>query len=116
MTFSEFIGLKGGLHTEKQNKDFADLSSVVAADSVDWRKKSGIVNEVQNQQQCGSCWAFSTTASVESRHAISSGTLLKLAEQQLVDCDTNQDQGCNGGLMDNAFTYLESNKFMLESD
>jgi len=56
-------------------------------ESVDWRTK-GVVNPVQNQGQCGSCWAFSSTAAVESAHAIKTGNLLKLAEQQLVDCST----------------------------
>jgi len=116
MTYKEFIGLKGGFVETNREKDYADLKDFIAAADVDWRQKTGIVNPVQDQQQCGSCWAFSATAAVESRHAISSGTLLKLAEQQLVDCDRDQDQGCNGGLMDNAFTYLETNKFELESD
>jgi len=38
------------------------------------------------------------------------GTLLNLAEQQLVDCDTRRDQGCNGGLQQWAYTYLEGTK------
>jgi len=88
MTFKEFIALKGGYMPEKKVRNFAtNLGDEPTATSVDWRNKAGIVNEVQNQQQCGSCWAFSATAAVESRHAISSGKLLKLAEQQLVDCD-----------------------------
>jgi len=87
-----------------------------ATASVDWRTVSGVVNPVKNQAQCGSCWAFSTIASTESRYALKNKTLYSLSEQQLVDCDRDQDQGCNGGLMDNAFTYLESNGAELESD
>jgi C1A family cysteine protease len=85
------------------------------SDSVDWTT-SPCISPVQNQGQCGDCWAFATASAVESAKCIAGGqqSLSKFSEQQLVSCNT-QNNGCNGGAPQYAFDYILDNGLCSET-
>jgi KDEL-tailed cysteine endopeptidase len=79
-------------------------------EAVDWAA-AGKVQVVKDQQQCGSCWAFSAIAALESAYAIYKNDLPNLSEQELVDCSNKYgNQGCNGGDMFQAYNYILDHK------
>jgi len=82
--------------------------------SVDWRDK-GAVTPVKNQGQCGSCWAFSTTGSLEGLYYLNNDNLLSFSEQELVDCSSSC-YGCNGCFPYIAMEYTASHGIVLESE
>jgi len=89
------------------NEIHDDVNTTASADAIDWTTKDA-VTAVKDQAQCGSCWAFSTTGSLEGAFAIKNGKLTSFSEEQLVECD-KVDDGCNGGLMDNGFKFITKN-------
>jgi len=103
MTYDEFaaqmLGAQPAGDTDLPLMDIVEEPRALVGD-VDWQ-----VTPVKNQGSCGSCWAFGTLGQVEAAHKQATGATVNLAEQQLVDCST-QNNGCSGGRPDWALTYL----------
>jgi cathepsin L len=112
LTTEEFAAIYNGLDMRPRNtidNSFWKERSVSAPDTWDWRTE-GAVTGIKNQGQCGSCWSFSATGSIEGVHFLSTKNLVSLSEQNLVDCSTSYgNMGCQGGLMDSAFKYVINN-------
>jgi len=107
MTHEEFAMIYLNLKVEKTASPYGThVESGEIPNAVDWTK-AGAVAPVKNQASCGSCWAFSAVAAMESDSKVQKGSLLNLSEQQLVSCSGSfGNQGCNGGWMDYAFQYV----------
>jgi C1A family cysteine protease len=109
LEFKEFLGFDHEFTLTYNQKQTVKYD---VPESINWVEKGG-VTAVKDQGQCGSCWSFSTTGALEGAYFVKYNELPSFSEQQLVDCDTfrngGKDMGCNGGLMDNAFSWISKN-------
>ncbi|XP_020590858.1 low-temperature-induced cysteine proteinase-like [Phalaenopsis equestris] len=111
---AKFLGYRTSGHrrhrslSATRNDPYKAESGEDVPDSIDWREKGAVVG-VKDQGSCGSCWAFSAVAAVEGINQIVTGNLISLSEQELIECDTSVNEGCNGGLMDYAFEFIIKN-------
>eukprot|EP00500_Bicosoecida_sp_ms1_P002151 CAMPEP_0203808086 /NCGR_PEP_ID=MMETSP0115-20131106/1419_1 /ASSEMBLY_ACC=CAM_ASM_000227 /TAXON_ID=33651 /ORGANISM="Bicosoecid sp, Strain ms1" /LENGTH=299 /DNA_ID=CAMNT_0050716771 /DNA_START=40 /DNA_END=939 /DNA_ORIENTATION=+ len=107
MTTQDFADFYLGAKVPETLGDLPVFEKSLRADvpnSIDWSAK-GATTPIKNQEQCGSCWAFSTTESIESANFIAGNPLKTLTVEQIVDCDTT-DSGCQGGNPTTAFQYV----------
>jgi hypothetical protein len=85
-------------------KEYVTFDGPVAND-IDWVSK-GAVTSVKDQGRCGSCWAFSAVAAIESYAQLAGKGLKVLSAQQVNSCD-KRDGGCNGGNTETAYQYVK---------
>ena len=84
----------------------------------DWRRTSAVTSAIR-QLSCGSCWAFTTAAALESANKIRGKTLKRLAPQQIVDCASNDawcNFGCDGGFPNYALSYAQIRAVVQEKE
>ena len=76
--------------------------------TVDW-VASGAVSAVKDQGLCGSSWAFSTIATLESAYKLAKGKQLLFSEQELINCNKDTNHGCKGGNYYLAMQWIQQN-------
>lgn len=126
MTFDEFKYLNEGQSNEGSSSEadedvfkitefVLEVNSNLRA-SLDWRL-SGAVTGVKDQKLCGSCFIFAVIASIESHLFLKTGKLLDLSVQEVVDCGSKFQGGCDGGMAALVFDYINKNSGLtLDSD
>jgi len=81
-------------------------AAVQTPDSIDWRT-ANLVSPIKDQGLCGSCWSFSTTGALEGAYAKKYNEMVILSQQFLVDCAWNGNMGCDGGMQNLAYQYIQ---------
>lgn len=115
---SQLYGLRVPTSDLPRNSDKAEafLNNILnntsnVPDELDWRRVKPLrVTGVKDQGSCGSCWAFATTGVLEGQEFLmaknnNGSQLIKLSEQNLLDCDP-VDSGCEGGFMWDTLNFI----------
>jgi cathepsin H len=79
---------------------------------VDYRK---YCQKIKNQGECGSCWSFGITGTMECQLGKEKGQSMSLSEQELIDC-VSGNGGCCGGTEIYGFAYAWEKGVLDEKD
>ena len=114
----EYMNMMGLKDQDREADQEYMFTATPNSTGIDWRTVKGVVTPVKDQGQCGSCWAFSATESVESHYVLAGNDQVIMAPQELVDCSKGlfSNHGCSGGWYYYAWKWLESSKSMTEAD
>lgn len=114
MTTPEFTKRYTGLNpslmkpVEETEADSSDIApSSPSSQKANLGQQAAYQIRVRNQQNCGSCWAFSTVVTIEKHLYDLYKQQVDLSQQELVDCST-EDNGCDGGWPTNTFKYVQN--------
>ena len=90
-----FIPLPVHLSHLKGDRMPEGVSAAALLSSWDWRQQ-GVVTQVQNQGNCGACYAFASLANFESRLQIDGAGIYDFSENNAKECPWH-DPSCGGG-------------------
>ena len=116
---AEYRSMLGLVLPEDHQDEETQFEGTPNSTGIDWRTDSRhALTDVKDQGQCGSCWAFSATESVESAYILAGNKMVVMSPQELVDCSKGvlSNHGCNGGMYYNAWKWEKTHYAMKESD
>ena len=99
-----------------QNQSNSAVTLTSPTGAFDWRNNNGtnFVTSVKDQGSCGSCWAFATTAALESYTVIHGSSIsINDAEQILISC--SGAGSCSGGYIDMASSFIRNTGLPVET-
>uniref|UniRef100_A0A0L8FHZ9 Cathepsin propeptide inhibitor domain-containing protein n=1 Tax=Octopus bimaculoides TaxID=37653 RepID=A0A0L8FHZ9_OCTBM len=107
---AELKVLRGYKSSGQKNNGLPFDESLINNSSIpttkDWRLE-GAVTQVKDQAVCGSCWSFGTTGTIEGAYFLKTGTLIRLSQQELMDCSWGEgNNGCDGGEDFRAYDWI----------
>lgn len=110
-TFKSMMGFDSSapkLSAKRVYRDVEKAEKLGIPASWDWRtQNAACIHSVRNQEECGSCWAFSSTGMLEDRFCLASGGAInvRLSPEDMVGCDVG-NMGCQGGMLSATIDFL----------
>ena len=112
---NQYLGFNSSIERPDLGEPIPLSEEPLPTSGIDWRSKGGVTG-VKNQGNCGSCWTFGAVGSLEGVHKAKTGSLVTFAEQELLDCVyEGRRDGCQGGWMQDGFTYIQNNQRLAPS-